>query len=62
MVDQDDSYGPPNIVGVENLHSQYREDKRLRVHETPFEVRWASLSELDEAFRGFTEGQMECRD
>lgn len=39
VVDQADSYGPPNISGVENLHTQYREDKRLRVHETPFEIR-----------------------
>ena len=39
IVDKDDTYGAPNIVGVENLHTQYREDKRLRVHETPFEVR-----------------------
>lgn len=43
MVDNDDSYGPPNIVGVENLHTQYREDKRLRVHDTPFEVRYCSI-------------------
>ena len=36
-----DSFGTPNVVGVENLNTQYREDKRLRVHETPFEERRA---------------------
>lgn len=35
----DDSFGTPDVVGVENLHTRYREDKRLRVHKTPFEER-----------------------
>jgi len=38
-MDKDDSFGTPQVVGVENLSTQYREDKRLRVHETPFELR-----------------------
>jgi hypothetical protein len=31
----------PQIVGINNPPSRFREDKRLRVHETPFESRYA---------------------
>ena len=43
VVTSDDSFGTPDVVGVANLLSQYREDRRLRVHETPFEERCPSF-------------------
>ncbi len=39
VVNSDDSFGTPGVVGVANMLSRYHEDRRLRVHETPFEER-----------------------
>jgi hypothetical protein len=45
-MDKDDGFGTPQVVGVQNLTNQYREDKRLRVHETPFELRYPPNASL----------------
>eukprot|EP00884_Botryococcus_braunii_P003815 jgi/Botrbrau1/13434/Bobra.0082s0038.1 len=41
----------PNIVGINNPPSQFREDKRLRVHETPFETRVESFMQQEDSYK-----------
>ena len=55
-MDTDSSWGTPQVVGVENLNTQFREDKRLRVHETPFELRYGGCPLHVALTEGFASG------
>ena len=39
VLDAGDVWGEPHVVGLLNPVTKYREDKHLRMHDTPFDVR-----------------------
>ena len=57
-MDTNSSWGTPQVVGVENLNTQFREDKRLRVHETPFELRYGGCPLNVALTEGFANGRL----